>query len=1296
MAIPSHVGSNVEIAQHTFSHLISKTNQLIYEMGTVVLTAGSVAQPNATNGAWTSGNTYLQGIFGANTVVVTTGLRGGTHTSPATLNIVSDVNMTASANIAGPNITIGSDNTALIRINAELGTNIVPRDNNTIRIGAPDRILNYVYSDRIRAESEVVTSRIAGKAGSSLIDVETARTGAATSQRFTTYSAANVASTIQMTPTHFHSTTTSTVSLGSTSLRWNGTYSTLGDFSGAMTIAGNTTVASILRSSAAAPTLFDTSTGVIGMGATSTGLTLGGNHTGTEYTLSLGKSAGTNKILSVANTLNIETSSLASGTAINIGGTGAWLGTLNLGRPGSILRSLSEIESTTISNGSAIFSGGVGIAKRLNVGGAASVAGNLNVSGTSNFTGKLTGSEAEFSGAARVQGTLTVDGDLVFTKSDISMSVNQAYQNNTQINNILTVLGTVSSHLRPSATLTYDLGSTALVWKNVYADTIMLKSAGAGFTLFRNMNSQASNATVDLPAGNVVLRTGSVAVLTDKFTDMAGVSSNELRAAVTGTTGTGSLVFGTSPQITSPDFLTSMKLRSGSSATRVATFTNPAAANTEITLPSTSGTMALVSDIGTGALTIAGSNGVSGSATFNANSNTDTLITLTNTDRGSSQNIFKNIANSTGTTQFSASTNNDTIRFEAQNGVSVSFVPASKTVRIGANLTGSTGITITNNDTIAVDSTVIRTVGNQEIEGTKSFKGVIYSKAPEGSNTGLWLRNSANQNAGILYSTDGSDSVVLRAYDAAGVNYANATLTSDGRFTATSFSGSGSLLTGLNASNISGGTIPDARISANIARSGITLIGGDGISTVIGNLTVNRTISVDTTVARRNAANTFEGSQNIVGHLDVLAPTSSGNAEFWLKANDGTSRSVIYSGSAATTNFRSYDAAGSTFKEFTLNGSTGVLTATSFAGSGAGLSSLNASNLSTGTVPDARISNNIARSAVKLIGGDGISTTIGDLTTDRTIAVDNTVIRTTGDQTLGGTKTFSAPQIKMSNPSGAQADPSLQFAAGVGIGYNSGPSQTLALITGGSRRLVVDDENQRLLLTPAYHYSGNGSGLTSLNAGNLLTGTIPDARLSSNVIMDTGTQTIGGTKTFSSTVNAPTFNATSSAGGAFLGVAGDTQDSASFTWSGDTNTGMFRYGDGVIGFACNGVLGARIAAGGFYGDGTNITDLNASNLSIGSVPEARLGNVANFISNMSQNSIGTYALLRGTGFYRPGNTRAGSELNFAAAGGRTSHPGQPSPGPFVAAGTWRCMGLSSSYEGNGDGPNNTTLWLRIA
>lgn len=134
---------------------------------------------------------------------------------------------------------------------------------------------------------------------------------------------------------------------------------------------------------------------------------------------------------------------------------------------------------------------------------------------------------------------------------------------------------------------------------------------------------------------------------------------------------------------------------------------------------------------------------------------------LRNTDLGSSQNIYKNITD--GTVTASAGSNNDTFKFRGSAGVTVSVgsndvthgdnvlislssVPnsslqnSSVTVTAGNGLTGGgavalggsitlnigagSGITVAA-DTIAVDSTVVRTTGDQTIAGNKTFSNNV-------------------------------------------------------------------------------------------------------------------------------------------------------------------------------------------------------------------------------------------------------------------------------------------------------------------------------------------------------------------------------------------------------------------------------------------------------------------------------------------------------------------------------------------------------------------------------------------
>ena len=110
-------------------------------------------------------------------------------------------------------------------------------------------------------------------------------------------------------------------------------------------------------------------------------------------------------------------------------------------------------------------------------------------------------------------------------------------------------------------------------------------------------------------------------------------------------------------------------------------------------------------------------------------------------------------------------------------------------------------------------------------------------------------------------------------------------------------------------------------------------------------------------------------------------------------------------------------------------------------------------------------------------------------------------------------------------------------------------------------------------------FTGSGSGLTTLNASNLSSGTVDGARLGGN-------QSMGGVKTFTNTSAASS-----------------------------TTTGAVRIDGGL------GVQGA-IWAGSFNGTGSALTQLNASNLSSGTVPNARID--------------GTYGNLTGTGVLEAG------------------------------------------------------------
>jgi hypothetical protein len=184
----------------------------------------------------------------------------------------------------------------------------------------------------------------------------------------------------------------------------------------------------------------------------------------------------------------------------------------------------------------------------------------------------------------------------------------------------------------------------------------------------------------------------------------------------------------------------------------------------------------LLSDIGAGSgtgtvtsVTVTGSSGLSGTGTIT----TSGTITLSNSDRGSAQNIFKNIA-AAGQSNIVADNNNDTLTFKAGSNITIKTDVSTDTIEIiskdtttnnylssasfstsngvltlnrsgltavtvdldGRYVTSSgvtsiatsngiTGGTITSTGTIQLDSTVIRTTGNQTKAGNLTLSNSL-------------------------------------------------------------------------------------------------------------------------------------------------------------------------------------------------------------------------------------------------------------------------------------------------------------------------------------------------------------------------------------------------------------------------------------------------------------------------------------------------------------------------------------------------------------------------------------------
>ena len=304
------------------------------------------------------------------------------------------------------------------------------------------------------------------------------------------------------------------------------------------------------------------------------------------------------------------------------------------------------------------------------------------------------------------------------------------------------------------------------------------------------------------------------------------------------------------------------------------------------------------------------------------------------------------------------------------------------------------GITV-NADNVAVNNTIIRTTGDQTITGNTTFVGITSvtgSIIPTTSNayslgntTNLWQNVYAN----VLYA---------RYLDLGDANIADI----HERFFAGAITGP--YLT----TNTAGGLI----YQHNATSASYQVNVGDGLQIANTNVAVNSTVfrtSGDQTITGNTS---FVGNVSITGNLDVTANINSltvvdllvQDANIVLRSNaasDGNARIIVERGNVSDT-YLLWDGQADAWK-FTNNGTTEFLIPTS-------TTDLNEGNnlyFTTGRV-------NTAIDAY-IVGGNGLTYSSGTIAVGTgtgitvnadNVAVDNTVIRTTGDQTVTGNTTF--------------------------------------------------------------------------------------------------------------------------------------------------------------------------------------------------------------------------------------------------------------------------------------------------
>ena len=228
-------------------------------------------------------------------------------------------------------------------------------------------------------------------------------------------------------------------------------------------------------------------------------------------------------------------------------------------------------------------------------------------------------------------------------------------------------------------------------------------------------------------------------------------------------------------------------------------------------------------------LTFAAGTGI----TLTTNAATDT-ITITNT--GAGQNTFSTVAVA-GQSSVVADSATDTLTLVAGTGITLTTNAATDTITITG--TASTGnITFVANTIDSTDSTAITVtpsvnfesdvvVGNEIVfaDGSRQATSAVGIPGPTGPQGPA---GATGAGTGDVISAGGSyvDNRIVRYDGTTGtiIQVSSASISDAGLLTATSFSGNGSLLTALNATELTSGTIPNARFPVTLpATSGVNL-----------------------------------------------------------------------------------------------------------------------------------------------------------------------------------------------------------------------------------------------------------------------------------------------------------------------------------------------------------------------------------------------------------------------------------------------------------------------------------------
>ena len=493
-----------------------------------------------------------------------------------------------------------------------------------------------------------------------------------------------------------------------------------------------------------------------------------------------------------------------------------------------------------------------------------------------------------------------------------------------------------------------------------------------------------------------------------------------------------------------------------------------------------SGQFSIVADSTSDTLTVAAGTGMS----ITTNAGTDTL-TITNNDRGSSQNIFKNIAVA-GQTTVVADNNNDTLTLIAGANVTITTDAVNDTITI--NSTGGGGGasgTVTYID--VVGGTGISTTG-----GPVTTTGTITVTNTDKGSDQFIFKNVAVATQSTIVADSNNDTLTV----ASGTGISITTNATTDTLTIANSAPDQTVVLTAGANVGITGTYPSFTISSTDQFVGtvtsVNLTAGTGMSVSGGPITSSGSITV-TNTDRGSSQNIFK-TIDVAGQSPVLATSNTSILE--LQAGTGMTITTSAPGSWVRFNNSDTGSAQNIFKNVAVAGQSTIVadsnndTLTAVGGTGITLTT----NATTDTLT---ITNSAPDQIVVLTAGTGISTsgTYPNFTVTNTAP--DQVVSITGAGTSVVTGTYPNFTVTSADQYAGTVT-SVGLTAGTGMSVSGGPITSSGSITvtnsdrgssqnifknvavPGQTTIVASTNNDTFSIKP-------GSGISATTLGNDIT-----------------------------------------------------------------------------------------------------------------------------------------------------------------------------------------------------------------